>query len=113
VTIKYDSLGNELWLERYEGKYDGYDTATDLVIDSDGDLYVTGSSVGHTGGHRDFTTIKYSADGNTEWVVRYNGPMDESDYANAVALDEAANIYVTGGSNNAWDDRDFGTVKYV
>jgi len=113
VTIKYDSLGNQLWLDRYSGESDGNDTARDLIIDPDGNVYVTGSSDGSDGFHDDYATVRYSPAGDIDWVMRYNGPLEDSDYAHALTLDEGTNIYVTGGSNNAWDDRDFATVKYV
>jgi uncharacterized delta-60 repeat protein len=113
ATIKYDSLGNELWVRRHEGGSDGHDGASDLAIDGEDNLYVTGSAAGDDTHYRDYCTIKYSPDGDTLWTATYNGPSGESDYANAIVLDEAANVYVTGGSSNAWDDRDFATVKYV
>jgi uncharacterized delta-60 repeat protein len=113
VTVKYDSLGTQLWLDRYSGESDGHDTAHDLVIDPSGNVYVTGSSDGPDGIRIDYATVRYSPAGDIDWVMRYNGPLDGSDYANALTLDEDANIYVTGGSNNAWDDRDMATVKYV
>ncbi len=112
VTIKYDSLGNQLWLDRYSGESDGHDVAHDLVIDPEGNVYLTGSSDG-SDGILDYATVKYSPAGDIEWVMRYDGPMCGSDYADVITLDEYANVYVAGGSNNAWDDRDFATVKYV
>ena len=59
VTIKYDSLGNQLWLDRYSGESDGSDTARDLAIDPGGNVYVTGSSDGPDGICDDFATVKY------------------------------------------------------
>jgi hypothetical protein len=113
ATIKYDSLGNELWAERYEGESDGNDMASGLAIGSDGNVYVTGSAAGPDAFHGDYCTIKYSPEGDTLWVATYDGPTSDSDYANAIVVDGAADVYVTGGSNNAWDDRDVATVKYV
>ena len=45
------------------------------------------------------------------WVARYNGPADASDGANAIAIDSAGNIYVTGNSQDR-TNRDFTTIKY-
>lgn len=40
VTIKYDSKGDTLWVERYDGERDKY--ANSLVLDKDDNVYVTG-----------------------------------------------------------------------
>lgn len=67
ATIKYDANGNELWVERYEGACDKYRgvnacdagaSASDISVDSLGNVYVTGTSYSRKGGY-DFTTIKY------------------------------------------------------
>jgi uncharacterized delta-60 repeat protein len=49
------------------------------------------------------------------WVARYNGPANRDDIANAIAVDDSGNIYVTGTS---WRDStgvehyDYLTIKY-
>ena len=50
-----------------------------------------------------------------EWVARYNGSSNGEDRANAIALDNAGNIYVTGvsGDSMTWPFMfDYATVKY-
>lgn len=43
VTIKYDTLGNELWVARYNGGQGWYmDIVTAISIDKLGNIYVTG-----------------------------------------------------------------------
>jgi len=106
ITIKYDPFGNELWVARYNGPANDYDSAEAIVVDSAGNAYVTGSSRG-LGTGLDYATIKYDAGGNEEWVARYNGPGNDDDSAKALALDSAGNIYVTGCSEGSYT-----TVKY-
>jgi hypothetical protein len=71
-----------------------------MVMDSKGNIIVTGQSHG-TGTHWDYATIKYSSDGDSLWVRRYNGPSSlfPGDYAYAIAADDEDNIYVTGRSD--------------
>jgi hypothetical protein len=83
-------------------------------VDPSGNVYVTGFSFGLPTAEQDFVTIKYDADGNQQWVSRYNGPADNWDEAFKILLDAAGNVYVSGRSNHSsfWFDFDFLTIKY-
>ena len=106
VTIKYDSVGNELWVARYNGPRNRWEEALDISIDSSGDIYVTGRSEG------DYVTIKYNSDGNEIWVAKYNGPDNKVDDVYAMVLDSYGNVYVTGYSCCEGGGSDFATVAY-
>src|SRR5574341_939028 len=110
ATIKYNSIGDTLWLRRYNGPGFGDDSAKALVVDSSGNIYVTGSSVGSGSGY-DYTTIKYNSIGDTLWLRRFNGAGNGADLAQGLALDFQQNLYVTGYSWNG-SSYDFLTVKY-
>jgi hypothetical protein len=86
VTIKYNSAGEERWVARYNGVGNGYDRAEDIAVDEDGNVYVTGYSLG-SGTEYDYTTIKYDSAGVEQWVARYNGSTNEDDLAYAIAVD--------------------------
>ncbi|MBK7446263.1 MAG: SBBP repeat-containing protein [Ignavibacteria bacterium] len=50
---------------------------------------------------------------NQEWVARYDGSPNYSDFANSGAVDCSGNVYVTGWSRNSLTDgNDYTTVKY-
>jgi hypothetical protein len=110
VTIKYDSNGDSVWVSRYNGPANSSDMAKDLVIDGQGNVYVTGSSI--NSGAYDYTTIKYYSNGDTAWVSRYNGSGNGDDEANVVAVDGQGNVYVTGYSTGSGANYDYTTIKY-
>ncbi len=111
ATIEYDSAGNELWVARYNGPGNGVDLAHAIDVDTAGNVYVTGSSMG-VGTHSDYVTLKYSTAGEELWMARYDGPGSGYDYAEAMALDAAGNVYVTGYSPGLGTSSDYATIKY-
>jgi hypothetical protein len=111
ATVKYDGQGNQLWLARYDGPNHADDSASALVVDQMGNVYVTGASLGQNAGS-DYATIKYDDQGNQLWVARYHGPGEGDDSATALAVDSAGNVYVTGASAGPGTGSDYATVKY-
>jgi uncharacterized delta-60 repeat protein len=111
ATVKYNADGQEQWVARYDGPANDYDYPTGIAVDSSGNVYVTGESTG-LAGDWDCTTIKYNSRGQQEWVVRYNGPANDNDWGNGIALDKSDNVYVTGGSVVSGIFSEYVTIKY-
>jgi hypothetical protein len=49
---------------------------------------------------------------DTAWVRRYDGPVNASDVAWAIAVDGSGNVYVTGGSVLSDSSSSYATIKY-
>ena len=111
ATIKYTPDGNTGWVRRYDGPGYAGNTARAVAIDQNGSVYVTGFSSGY-GTDLDYATVKYSKNGDVEWVRRYDGPASFMDLARAMVLDKCGNVYVTGSSWGSFSKYDFGTIKY-
>jgi uncharacterized delta-60 repeat protein len=111
ATIKYSSAGALLWTRRYSGPGDQMDVGRAVAVDTNGDVYVTGSSTG-SDSWDDYATIKYSSAGVPLWTNRYNGPANGGDLPTAMVLDASGNVYVTGHSTGSGSDEDWATVAY-
>jgi hypothetical protein len=59
TVVKYDSLGNQRWVERYDGPGNNWDVIDEITLDNEGNIYVTGSSVS-SGINFDYATLKYA-----------------------------------------------------
>ncbi|MBA7681714.1 hypothetical protein ES703_90054 [subsurface metagenome] len=111
ATIKYNPEGDTLWVRRYNGPGDYTDEAYAMAVDGLGNTYITGKSLGD-GTHYDYATIKYNSTGDTLWVRRYDGTASSADEANAIAVDNAGNVYVTGESSGSGTGVNYATIKY-
>ncbi|HRE40810.1 MAG TPA: SBBP repeat-containing protein [Ignavibacteria bacterium] len=114
ATIKYNSDGVQQWVRRYSGSSNSWDYATELVIDSDDNIYVTGSSSVSSNSNYNYATIKYNSEGVEQWVKTYNGSGNRNDWPNSIAIDRFNNIYVTGYSDSTIlsETSAFATIKY-
>jgi len=112
ATIKYDTNGNAVWLQRYHGG--SVDRADDIAVDAAGNSYVTGycRTIEDI---PDYCTVKYdnTTSGDEQWVARYDGPANLDDVALAVAVDGAGDVWVTGGSTGTGTSEDSVTIKYM
>jgi hypothetical protein len=109
LTLKYDSDGNLVWSRAYSGEGFGIvsgDFAGDVVVNSAGQVYVTGA--GHAGGVNSTTfTMKYDSDGTFLWSRAY----PSSTYAQRIALDGSGNVYV-GATGRGVSAPEFLVLKY-
>ena len=102
------SSGAVLWRKVYDSGL--ADSAAGLAIDAAGDFTIAGASVA-SGGNTTIRTVKSSgATGRTVWDRALEGNADAR--ANAVAVDGAGNVVVTGVWNTAPGDGDIKTLKY-
>ncbi len=112
-VIKLDSGGNILWAVKAGGT--GDDSGSDVDLDSSGNVYLTGyysgeASFGATAltsaGSTDVFAAKLNASGEFLWAV--GAGSAESEYGHSLAVDNAANVYVTG---SFMDLADFGSTR--
>ncbi len=91
ATIKYNSVGTELWMQRYTGTSSENDIPSALTIDINGFIYVTGNS------EDGMATIKYNNDGAQLWVKRKGSSGSD---ARDIKVDASGNVYVVGNTSS-------------
>ncbi len=111
TTVKYDADGNELWTTIYDGPAGDMDWGEFIEVDDEGNVYVSGSSIGSSG-YLEFATIKYSSEGAEIWSTRYGDLVEGHDLVCALALDESGHVYVGGNSWGGNTEDDYLTIKY-
>jgi hypothetical protein len=86
-----------------------------VAYDQQGNVYVTGYSLGAVNGNfyeYDIATVKYNSSGIEQWVRRYGGP-NSTDVGIAMAVDGEGNVYITGYSFARIDStQNLLTLKY-
>ena len=111
VTIRYAADGTELW-QRLENAGYAHASGDDVAVDAEGRIYVTGYGY-NCSYQEDIITLGYTPDGDLVGTQIYAGPdyPEQSDYPQAIAVDEAANVFVAAHS---WGDNsnDFTTIMY-
>jgi WD40 repeat protein len=114
ATIAYSAAtGAPLWVKRYNGPANDYDAAAALALSpGGGTVVVTGTSAGATS--LDYATLAYrTRTGARLWVQRYNGPGNDLDGAESVALSPGGGtVVVTGTSIGAGSLFDYATLAY-
>jgi len=109
-TNKYNKNGNLLWSRSYNGVSNKADQGNSVIVDSDGNIYVAGSTMA-SNNRKDFIVLKYSPSGSLLWSHIYNGSADSDDEAKDLLWDYLGNIYVTGYAGNSSTSSDFCTIK--
>jgi streptogramin lyase len=104
-TIKYSSSGVQQWVQEYNGPNNYIDEATNISLDSNGNIFVTGFSFVDNYYIISYATIKYDSFGNVLWFKRYG--MDTGTTPCGIVTDIEGNAYVSGYCGNCYT-----TIKY-
>ncbi len=117
-TAKYAAAGGALlWERRYNAPANGDDTVNSMVLDSRGNVIVSGRSTGSGGGEDIYTAMYAAADGALLWEKQYNGTGNLNDASAGVTVDHDGGIIVSAvtnfGSDSDSSSADIYTVKYV
>jgi hypothetical protein len=112
VTLAYNSEGNLLWENEYQGPSASIDIGTGICSDQEGNVYAIGTSEKMVSGQpeTDYAVIKYNENGIEQWVTRYDGGYG-NDWPVKCIFSETENLFVTGWSISENDTKSAATVK--
>jgi len=111
---KLDQEGNLLWsaydyLGSYYPEAEGWDDVWDMVVDSEGSVYITATAdMIRSAGDLNYGLVKYNAQGQREWT-RCKNWGDYFDAPRGIAIDEQDYIYQSG--NVCLPDRNWAAVR--
>lgn len=103
--------GVKHWDYIYQSPTNGYDTANEIIVNSNFEVYVAGYS-NKAATSDDYFTVKLDTLGSVGWTKRFDGPVSQSDQMSDFKIDVDGNLFVTGSSTGAGTLRDFSTIKY-
>jgi len=103
---KYDRNGNKQWTNLL-GVAKRHTDGRDIVIDSAGNAYITGTTEGNLDGEiktgeADAFIVKYDTNGNKQWT-KLLGATGSYAAGNDIAIDSAGNCYITGWTDGNFD----------
>ncbi|MBE9171193.1 SBBP repeat-containing protein [Pleurocapsales cyanobacterium LEGE 06147] len=108
-VAKYDSDGNQQWIEQFGTSGDDGTFLDSLEVDSNNNIFLAGYTDSDLGGENagsyDVWVAKYDSNGNQQWIEQFGTP--DYDYAGSISTDDFGNLYVTGvtegslGASNA------------
>jgi len=115
VLAKYSPAGAPLWTASYDGPSHLVDVAGGIVVDLNGNVYITGYSVAVAGvSSYDTVTIKYNAAGVKQWTKIYGLAANRGDYPRGIAVSpNGAYVYVTNESITSGTYSVYSTIAYT
>ncbi|MBL9173136.1 MAG: hypothetical protein JNL10_06355 [Verrucomicrobiales bacterium] len=111
VTVKYSDQGVPVWTNRFQAP-GIYAEVQAIRVDSSGSVLVAGTVMDEQAGYLVYLTAAYSNAGNLLWSHRYEGPDHGENQAQALAVDESGNVFVTGWSSDGAIADDYATIMY-
>ncbi|MGK7936602.1 MAG: SBBP repeat-containing protein [Xenococcaceae cyanobacterium] len=95
---KYDTDGNQVWVEQFGTSGDDSPSLDSIEIDSNDNIFVSGYTEGNLGGENagsyDAWVAKFDTDGSQLWLEQFG--TTEYDAATTVSADDYGNLYVSG-----------------
>lgn len=111
ATLKYNSSGTQVWVQRHNGSGNGFDYANTIELDKSYNVYVSGTSMS-SGNNSNIALIKYRNDnaGTEAWAKYFSAGTTGFESATGMKFDTSrTRIYLDGTSH--FDDN--GSASFI
>lgn len=108
AIIKYNNDGVEQWISYYDGPEDLDDDPIDIVLDQNGNVFVSGES-NRDGFYFKFIVVKYNPAGVFDWEYVYD--FNVNGKAMSIRPDGNGYVYAAGEAETSAGDVDLFAVK--
>lgn len=113
LVLKYDNTATLVWSQTYNGTGNDYDRYNRLLLHANGNVMVTGRSVGTITTAEDLILSNYNGtSGTLIWQRIYDGGYTQYDEGKDITSDVNGDVYVTGYSYNTGSNNNYITFKY-
>ncbi len=110
VLIKYGVTGNPVWTNTFKSSPTSTEIPSDVAVDANENIFVTGGSFDTALGSFRFLTLKYASDGSLLWSNYYSLVGSES--ADRVLVDPLGNVIVVGDSQGGGAQHKYAIATY-
>ena len=112
LLSRYTEDGSLLWQTDYNTSGTQNDYGIDVAEDSNGDIYVCGTT--DNGGNTDYDVLllKYDNTGSLLWAISYSGPDGLNDIGTAIKINGSGDVYVAASNENNSTSYDYLVIKY-
>ncbi len=111
LVTKYNSTGDLLWQQTYNGTANGNDYGVAVQTTSGGDIFIAATAT-NTGNDQDLAILKYNAAGVLQWASTWDGPSGLADVPSDMAIDAFGNVFVCGATFTSPALTDYALVKF-
>ena len=112
TTIKYNSAGTAIWVNRFDAGWLGTEGGGQVAVDKSYNVYVGGIVLDAVDDMYDFLTFRINQDNTNPWYKTFDAGVEDDDSLTAMAVDDRGNVLVTGWTYVYQGDVDWMTIKY-
>jgi hypothetical protein len=92
-TVKYNTLGNEVWSLRFLPEENIVNLVDKIALDGNGNVYISGTAVWYSY----YKTLKYDSSGNLLWVsTEPYGNIYSISLMRGLLVDDSGNVFIAG-----------------